>query len=1309
MRINGLDLVRLIEQAQRLEDFEEAIARVVPKGAADAGAIVDFFEVPTADLFDVPPTQAISYFKAKGLRQTFSYADMLGEAHDHAFTVAKMMDVDLLGQVRASLDSALANGTPFKEWADNLLPTLQAAGWWGRKAVTDPLTGQTIVAQLGSPWRLETIFRTNMQTAYAAGHWREIESQADLAPFLMYDAVDDLRTREAHRAWDRKVLPVSSAWWKTHYPPNGWNCRCGVIQLDATEVKRLGLDVSTPPDAGTYNWKNPRTGEMQKVPVGLDPGFDKNAGATYLKAVKQLLADKIDALPAGLSAAARAAAADAQLQKMVDELEAAQAQTAAEIAKAESAAALNLRKMQAKAAERAKQLDAQQQLDAIAKGKEAIGGVGAQYKVKALAQLKKGADWPEMMPADKLQAIDDLAAQLKKQNEQASKLALYKKAVLEGKTPPPAAVKAYNSLPIDDQVALLEKLDAEKAAAQAKKAAEEAAKLQAQAPAKAEPAKVVVGTPPNPAALTQIGPQRGSNPGGLFKDTETGVEWYVKQPGNTDVARNEVLAAKLYELAGVDVPELHLINLNGVESIASRIVDGLSKGAASDLAKAAGTADGFVVDAWLANWDVVGMGFDNLLLKGARAFRVDTGGALRYRAQGGLKGAAFGDDVPELESLRDPSLNRQAHAVFGNLTADQIEAAAVRVLTVTEDQIRQVVKVYGPTDAAENAALVARLVARRQAIARRFPEAARKANAQGLAAEAEPPAAARVTAAEQRAVEDARVNGYGFATDSDQIEDHMVVVHAFKRVDGADATRGFFKLREDASRQLADRIADSVQDTDPSVSVASARESVLAAVKSINYRADKGQPFDLTCENKAKNALLEVDKVLRDLGKMQGAALNPEMLAFVRSEFESWRAALAQSITLIKARGPAMKVTKMFPAASIPDRLEFASPPSAKKITGAAWRRVTSGYQFNASEFDRSFATETKSTASVSGVSLHYEATLADGTKITYFPHDNGVAWAMQGVVKIDAPGKGAASTSRIFGAIDEIGVKSERASEIDRQHLYVNAFARIRLVNTPGVDAYRAQFEAITDTGAQGLADKLQLLKKATGVDVTKSRGWAAVDGVRQAFGHGRAHLLRPDLDTPEFDAFARDYVLFHNPQGLGTDAGSGVFERLKTVIDGGGMMTSLTDRVRRGVPLSGSSVSSDLQTGGGDYLFTRIRRRGTSGTGVYWKAAQVRRMDAITYASDNFGRTTPGHIEKNRMGQTVASLKQASAGSGNETIFKGGLSLFDDVDRIVLADAAEVAQAIAWLQGKGYKTWPDGRALKDVIITKAQNNAKP
>jgi SPP1 gp7 family putative phage head morphogenesis protein len=274
--------------------------------------ILDFLEIFTGDAFDVPPEIAISYFQAKGLRPTFSYADMLGDAHNQAFTVAKMMDLDLLAYTRKSLDDALNNGESYNDWRRNLEPTLKKAGWWGRDADGN---------QLGSPSRIQNIFRTNMQSAYAVGQWDEIESQADIAPYLMYDAIDDTVTRPEHRAWDRKVLPVKHNWWKTHFPPNGFNCRCSVIQMDEDEAEALGLQIDTrAPYNGSYTWTNPRTHIEHKIPNGLDPGFNRNPGMPFLKHLQRLAAEKIVALPDDMSVVAKRALAPVLDAEILEEV-----------------------------------------------------------------------------------------------------------------------------------------------------------------------------------------------------------------------------------------------------------------------------------------------------------------------------------------------------------------------------------------------------------------------------------------------------------------------------------------------------------------------------------------------------------------------------------------------------------------------------------------------------------------------------------------------------------------------------------------------------------------------------------------------------------------------------------------------------------------------------------------------------------------------------------------------------------------------------------------------------------------------------
>lgn len=220
---------------------------------------------------------------------------------------------------------------------------------------------------------------------------------------------------------------------------------------------------------------------------------------------------------------------------------------------------------------------------------------------------------------------------------------------------------------------------------------------------------------------TQTGGQGGSNPGGKFKD-ENGTEWYCKFPESEDVAKSEVLAAKLYAAAGIEGQDAKFVTKNGKLGIASKWQT-VNKASPKDLADAPGVLDGFGMDAWLANWDVVGLGFDNLQLnEKGKAVRVDAGGSLMYRAQGGKK--AFGDHVTELDSLRDPKINPQAAAVFGKMSDADITASIEKVLKISDSKIAQLVQQFGPGSEQEKQALIKTLIARKQNLAEKFPKAA---------------------------------------------------------------------------------------------------------------------------------------------------------------------------------------------------------------------------------------------------------------------------------------------------------------------------------------------------------------------------------------------------------------------------------------------------------------------------------------------------------------------------------------------------------------------------------------------------------
>ena len=202
--------------------------------------------MPIEAAFDLPPEEAIAFFRDKELLTSFAWQDVWKAEHEIAFTVAKMADLDLLADVRDAVDEAIADGTTLADFKRRLIPLMEKAGWWGVQEQEDPLTGQKQLVQLGSPRRLETIFRTNMAMSYSAGEWQQIEETAEEAPYLMYDAVDDNRTREQHRAWNGTVLRWDDPWWQTHRPPNGWNCRCSVIQLGRYEYCIATSAVSPP-------------------------------------------------------------------------------------------------------------------------------------------------------------------------------------------------------------------------------------------------------------------------------------------------------------------------------------------------------------------------------------------------------------------------------------------------------------------------------------------------------------------------------------------------------------------------------------------------------------------------------------------------------------------------------------------------------------------------------------------------------------------------------------------------------------------------------------------------------------------------------------------------------------------------------------------------------------------------------------------------------------------------------------------------------------------------------------------------------
>ena len=247
------------------------------------------------------PKDAIDAFITRALLQpSFRWEDVWQAEHNAAFSVAGVAQTDVLQLFQASLDKALAGGGSLKDFADAVRPQLVSKGWWGDIEITDPATGELRITRFDDK-RLQLIYDVNLRQSYASGRWARAERTKRSKPFLMYRTMRDERVRASHAAWDGLVLPVEHPFWRTHYPPNGWRCRCRAFAVSERDVQRYeegGVTIKRDaPEIQFKAFENRQTGEVSRVPVGIDPGFAYNPGQARQQHLQQLQRDGRSALP----------------------------------------------------------------------------------------------------------------------------------------------------------------------------------------------------------------------------------------------------------------------------------------------------------------------------------------------------------------------------------------------------------------------------------------------------------------------------------------------------------------------------------------------------------------------------------------------------------------------------------------------------------------------------------------------------------------------------------------------------------------------------------------------------------------------------------------------------------------------------------------------------------------------------------------------------------------------------------------------------------------------------------------------------
>lgn len=174
--------------------------------------------------------EAIAAFRKRVPISDAAWAQLTEAEREFAFKVSGAAQADLVTDAWEAIDTALVEGTTFDDFKAEVGSALEAA-WGGADAN-----------------RLETVFRTNTQTAYNGGR-HEIMTHPEVKKareYWRFDAVQDNRTSEVCEELDGTVRPADDPWWRSHTPPLHFNCRSIIVPLSREEAEEEGIDDDAP-------------------------------------------------------------------------------------------------------------------------------------------------------------------------------------------------------------------------------------------------------------------------------------------------------------------------------------------------------------------------------------------------------------------------------------------------------------------------------------------------------------------------------------------------------------------------------------------------------------------------------------------------------------------------------------------------------------------------------------------------------------------------------------------------------------------------------------------------------------------------------------------------------------------------------------------------------------------------------------------------------------------------------------------------------------------------------------------------------
>ncbi|MBU0847690.1 NUDIX hydrolase [Patescibacteria group bacterium] len=776
---------------------------------------------------------------------------------------------------------------------------------------------------------------------------------------------------------------------------------------------------------------------------------------------------------------------------------------------------------------------------------------------------------------------------------------------------------------------------------------------------------------------------------------KAGKHWVVKDVSGSkidpDHLRSEGLADELYRRLGIAVPKGKIINAPGGPMKITEFLEGGQTLAEWKVGKSvvkikemyAQIRKGAVADALFANHYVGGLSFDNIMVVGGKAYRIDNGGALLYRAQGGMK-RTWKNKVTDLATMRDPKHNEVTAAIFEDLTDDEIHQQIRYIVAHKQDVLAAIVDdgLRG-TMAARIDDLASRLPSRPAVRRPRAVPVGKRRAEYGNTPDAAPRAKA------------AKSNGVNLAGDKNDIEDDNILVWEQLGRDNKPQTRVQLKVTHEGSEKVKATLGDELERaqraaaptvTNPNVHPDDAYwDVVLAGAKTVSIHAGDGK-FNTTILDKFAKAKEQVVKKLKT-----ATGDKKKMLKHYAVAIDEIETAKRTGKTLPKGL-LSQYVHKPKPKAAVPQ-------PRRRDMRV----RRDSGIDFPTADFKNGTGRVNTGHNNFSSEAYIIDmGDAAEGVEVKFLPNDGGFnqakGRAMHGTISITVDGE--VTQERIDDALSilkNLGLDIAPPPPAFEEALYIHRGVYLRGKHTSS--GYKTIWENKSITDEEKVTQLKKWVKKNMQVDLDKVAQYDPAGVASNADGSGFRHWMRWDLSEDDVRREMSDYTIQHTTKGLSESPTGAVSKTLANILDSGGEFTSTTGRIRKGVSVGltgGASSSSDINSGGGSYFFTRIKKvASVQAHGFFFRPSLLARQDPISYSSDTFGSISALH----KRASTIEQFKAYARNSGNETIFKEGLSLADlDYIRIRPDERASVLKVF---KDRGITTLPDGRPVEDIVIT--------